>query len=787
MIEAIKEIGRYVVGDSLDRDAFLDGICKKTPAKVKDNDGNEVRQYVVIFNFNTNTGKIEIDFEEINANGEDSGNKYTWIGNSKGNNPQISLTTDTPIYLFTKTLPNIRKKATGTGFEKTINHILESFFVEDNGDYIIDTSKFSFLEEKVRDIEKMLDIVKDNITKLSKKKEANEVEKELKNICRELDIKCDLSLKGDLDKVKERLSSKCNELGNLNILKNLAERYKKDILKRAKSQGKRESAILNDYLYMNSLTKQNVALYTIKFNSKILANEIEYKNILYNEKIDSLFDVKENKSKKEVIMNGDDGKTPVCSICGTDTLPTTSNTTNLDFKFYMTDKPGFSSNFDEEFTKNYNICKSCYQYLMIGENFIDENLNTKIGGLNTYIIPNFIFKIDKLDIKRFSKYIEDSSSSISNQNYIEAFQNKLQRFIKYEAKKNNYILNYLFYQKSKSNFRILKLIMDVPPSRLDFIREKEEEISNIVDSRYGSGKSLKIDLNQIWGCFPIKRERGDSERGGSYLGFSRYLEVLDAIFSDKIIDYPFLLNQFTEVIRIIKFDRKGYNIWTGQDFTNKILQMNFLFLFFKKLDILGGINMNEIGNKNEEDLEALPKEIIDYWQNIEIYSDDSKKALFLLGYLIGEIGNKQSNKKPILNKVNFQGMDIDRVKRLSNEVLEKLVQYNIMVYNENIHEVLKRLMDRKIADWNLSNQENVFYTLSGYAFSNYLLRKRSKDKYLEEYKQISEQIEKAKKDGKDMKEIEETLKDAKNLADEGKYSDAREKLKEIKENIKEVE
>jgi len=292
--------------------------------------------------------------------------------------------------------------------------------------------------------------------------------------------------------------------------------------------------------------------------------------------------------------------------------------------------------------------------------------------------------------------------------------------------------------------------------------------------------NLKIDLNRIWGSIPIKEEKG------SYSGFSRYLDILDAVFSDKPIDYDFLINQFTEVIRIIKFEREGYNIWVKGDFANKILQMNFLLLFLNRLGILGGINMNEIKSKSIEEMENfLPDEVLDYWENIEVYSEDEcKKALFLLGYLIGEIGNAQSQsehkKKPILDKINFQGMGIEKLTRLSNDVLEKLKQYDKLQYNENIYSVLKLLMDNNRGMWTLSNQENTFYTLSGYAFSNYLRLKRSKDKYFEELGKASGYIEKAKEEDKNTEEEERILKEARELGENHRYSEARKVLKRLK-------
>lgn len=788
MIEAIKEIGEYTLKDNLTKENFLCGICKKLPEviyKNKKSEKEEVKQYVIFLNFNLQTEKIEISFEKVNAGDKDSAVKYLWVGNNPGAKEQIFLTTDNPVYLLTKTLYNVKKRTSGD-FNRDIKQILDNFFKEN----IIDVSKFNFLDEKTRNIEERINKIKESVVTFDTKKDVNDKLKELKSICKELDEKYDIISEGNVEEIKNKVVSICNELKSLDIKRKLIENYKKDILKRAKSGGnKREILLINDFFSIKSFSNFNVSIYTLKLNGKTLVDNQEYKDMVYYEKISCLFDRSNKNYKKNFISNC------ICSICGEE-KETTSNTTNLDFKFYMTDKIGFSSNLDRRFTRNYNICKECYQYLLIGENFIDGNLKTAIGGLNTYVIPHFILKTDKLDIKEFSKYINSSSNSIVNLEGIKRFKEELEKFRKYETNKNNFIINYMFYHQppGSSKFKILKFIKDVPLNRLDFIRRKEEDISNLVDSNYGGNRNLKIDLNQIWGCIPIKK--GDK---GSYSGVSRYLEIIDAIFSDKRIDYKFLINQFTEVIRITKFDREGYNIWIKQDFTNKILQLNFLLLFLNKLGVLEGINMGEIKNKNIEEIENfLPEEILNYWEDIKVYSgDECKKALFLLGYLIGEIGNAQSSKeikkKPILNKINFQGMGTEKLIRLTNDILEKLRQYKghdgktLLEYDEDIYSVLKLLIDNNIEKWNLSDQENVFYILSGYAFSNHLLRKRSKNKYFEELKKISEYIKKVKEKGNATEEMEKILEEAKKIAENYKYSEARKILKKIEIPNKEVE
>jgi len=726
MIEAIKEIGEYVTKGNLTRDAFLDGICLRIPETKKDRE-KPFKQRVVFLNFNINTQtkKIEIGSEKVKEGGKDSSKEYLWVGNFKGNKPQINITSNRLDNILTKTLPLLMSNKLADGkFKSDIETVLNEFFskkdyVDKNkteSEYYVKADKFNFPDktlEKLKEIE----------NKIISANTKNDIKKHVKDLTKEIEK---------------------NLLSSINLNPN------------------------------------EVSLYTIKIDDQLVCQREGYMAMIFNEKVTTLFD----KSSRFYQNRA------TCSICGERDKETTSDSTNLEFKFYMRDKLGFSSNLDGRFTKNYNICKDCYQYLMIGENFINGNLSSRIGGLTVYILPHFILKISDLDIEEFSKDVKSVTNSIANLDSLKKFQRELERFSEYklESSKNSFIINYLFYHHpaGSSEFKILKLIQDVPPTRLNFIREKEIEITNLVDDEFGGNRNLKIDLNQIWGCIPIKKGEG-----GSYLGFSRYLNIIDAIFSNKQVDYNFLINQFVEVIQIIKFKREGYNIRTGQDFTDKILQLNFLLLFFKKLNVLGGWNMDDTNNETMDKIQdMIPEGILDYWNSVEIYEDNRKRALFLLGYLIGEVGRAQKakgiEKKPILNKVNFQGMGTEKLMRLINEIPEKLNQYDKLQYNENVFSACHLLMEEHINEWKLSNQENVFYVLSGYAFSNYLSRKRIKDRYSEELKQKIEYVEKLKQKGDEVAEYEAILSKAKELAKES-YSNAIKTLKKIEIKDEEVE
>lgn len=566
---------------------------------------------------------------------------------------------------------------------------------------------------------------------------------------------------------------------------NSKELKKEDLEKELKEKVKN---LEDDIIFSlgDNFSEQNIAFMTVKIDGNLLCQTDEYKQMLYDEKITNIFNP-EGSYKNNYDPSG------ICSICANQSTPTTSNVTNLDFKFYITDKKGFSSNLDGKFTKNYNICKECYQYLMVAENFIADKLNTQIEDMKAYLIPQFILKVKDFDIDDFSDCLKKTTNILANIESMRNLQQEWERFLKYSRdNKNSFVLNYLFYRPSdKGDFKILKLIKDVPPSRLDLIKRIEEKTNHLVDSHFEGDKRLKIDLNRIYRCIPIKVIKNGQ------LGTSKFLDIIDSIFSDRKIDYGFLINQFAEVLRIIKFETSGYNIWDknkqyNPDLTTKTLQLNLLLLFFKKLNILGGIDMEQ-STSNIEYQEMLPDEVKNYWMSLQLYEDERKRALFLLGYLIGEIGHRQSVKdiknKPILNKINFQGMGIEKLIRVLDEIPDKLRQYDILQYNEKIHSVCHILMENHITKWRLSNQENVFYTLSGFAFSNYIGWQRGKKKIDDNIKQLENEIEKAEEAGKEMSGQKKQLQEAKELfyGENKDYQRTKEILKQIKINEKEDE
>jgi len=150
-----------------------------------------------------------------------------------------------------------------------------------------------------------------------------------------------------------------------------------------------------------------------------------------------------------------------------------------------------------------------------------------------------------------------------------------------------------------------------------------------------------------------------------------------------------------------------------------IVKTNLLKIVLRELNLIEG------GHSMRNEGQLIPREIVEYMEKLEM--SPPERALFLLGVLVGEVALRQyeKNKKfPILRKINFQGMENAKVKRLSNEILEQLKIYDALDDNTTrIFSVMREFMER--GENLLSPCENTYWILSGYAFQ-YLAKRRNK-------------------------------------------------------------
>jgi CRISPR-associated protein Csh1 len=512
-----------------------------------------------------------------------------------------------------------------------------------------------------------------------------------------------LGIKEDFNpqKLEEEIKAKNKNKNIKNIDQKLVEAVAKTIDEYTRKQ-----------LFLDK--NDEIVLYTIKIDEDFICDDKDYKELIYQDKVGEIF----QKSKKGI-----------CSVCGM-TKKSTPETKRMDFKYYNTDKISFSSGVGGKFDKNYVLCEKCYKSSLAGESYIKNNMGTRIGSFPLYVIPGFLFRmeINSNKMRELSNQIIYSFNSAVTYEGLEHFLNKVDEFKELENIKDSYVLNLLFHDSggASQQFKILKLIKDVSPSRIREMRIATSKVHDIGNKLLRDSKSWAIELNKIYYLIPLRKRRND------ILEPAKLLEIYDAIFSQNPISKEFLINKFVELASIYRLKRFNvYNIPAPKmasdmaydtNLIRAMLQANLCILYLEFLNNLqGGESMNTDKLTLSDDL----KEYIE-----EVKYSEQETAMFLLGYMIAEVASAQYkeklSRKPILDKIAYQGMNKNRIIMLTAEIFEKLKQYKVLKYNEGIFAQYKMLLDQNIDDWKLSDIMNVFYILSGYSYKTYKILTKSK-------------------------------------------------------------
>ena len=456
------------------------------------------------------------------------------------------------------------------------------------------------------------------------------------------------------------------------------------------------------------LSEKEIALYTVYFDGQ---KGVDFRE--YQEKVEA--------AKVFDIFAGEEG---VCHACGNFGL-ITSDTTKLKFKYYITDKIGYASNHDKKnFYKNYSLCPECYKKLLIAESFIQNKFNNRLGNLNLFIIPGFLFPLN-LKKQQFHKWMEFTNNSFNNlkgYNEIAGYEQMVSDYFENREIYNQLIFNFLFYQKNKAEFKVLKLIKDIPPSRILKILQLFQKVNEVYKKHFNQLlPELSLNLNRIYYQIP-------QQKGKTSVEYRKFLDLLESIFTGHPVEKSFIIRQHIELFKIFAFTKEGFNVNPGSEKYKEIelakacLRANLLNLFLQELEILPKeVDAVEL----ELDLKAEDLEYIR-----EMGYTPQQAALFLLGVLVGEIASAQHQSnlnKAILNKLTYQGMSLRRIISFANEVHQKLFQYKkLNAYTEKIYNAIKSLLDKEIPRWSLSDQENVFYLLSGYSYLTGKILSRAK-------------------------------------------------------------
>ena len=471
---------------------------------------------------------------------------------------------------------------------------------------------------------------------------------------------------------------------------------------------------------------------TVKVDGEYIADTKEYEEFLKHYFVNKPF---ENEDKKR-------GK---CAICGEESILTT-DTTPIRLKYFISDKASFFYGLSEEDAYRYaGVCKKCYRRWIIGDRFIERYLTTNMFHMYVQIIPKFfednIVEDDVLDIVNCIKdgYMEkfvtapNSINTMDNLRYKNANLNNLF---------NNIAFDIIFTKKDRGSVKIYNVIRDVPPSRITTIKNTLNKIN--YTSWYYIKSDLKISLGDLAMLLPPKKKQG---KGGQNKEQDKYVVSLYSnIISNHVIDNRTLSKRFLKLLAECRIKDGSFKKQEDSSNPKKCkgnptsLPLREL-LFMRFLSDLNLLNIEGGEELNKEEIKELPDDIKDLLVDF-LKFDEQRAAMFIMGYSLGVAAYKQYDKikrRAILDKINFSGMTIERIKRLVGAIEETLYIYGGSGNTYREHEIVfscaKRLFTKELENWKLTPVDNVLYLLAGYGYN------------FERFKNLNKNSKGGKKDG----------------------------------------
>lgn len=456
---------------------------------------------------------------------------------------------------------------------------------------------------------------------------------------------------------------------------------------------------------------QEALFWTVSKDGELLCNLDEYDIIIRNNLIG------EEHQEKEI---------GICSICGKKDGVSYEDTKNLEFKYFITDKISFASDIDPEgFNRNMAVCKSCLKKMITAEKFLKNDMNVSIGGNVVYLIPSIHgVALESSEIKALSNRISKRFNKLVNYKSIKEIEDELASYSEEFSNIVRYTLTLIFQKKKKnaasSDFKISRIIEEIPDTRIDEIFRELRESSSVFDE-FG----VILNLQKMF--YNLQSSKGSSPMDRKFA-----LEIIASIIAGGYVSKYEVMKRMMENLRQtvvsseFKFD----------DFCLSIAEKGIFIMF---LEIDKSIVQNSGGENNMNKNEDVEENVVSGMLDNEIKKGTEflvrakysapQKGLFWIGYLSGKLMSVQYRrlkKQPLLDKIGYKGMGKSDLIQYDIELLEAMKNYDLFGIPsiQKIHYIAHSYIDRYLNDnlIVLSREEIPFYIMAGISYE-YFTRK----------------------------------------------------------------
>ena len=417
------------------------------------------------------------------------------------------------------------------------------------------------------------------------------------------------------------------------------------------------------------------------------------------------------------------------------------------YKFYTVDKPGFvSGGFQQKDAwKNYPVCLKCALTLEEGRKYLEDHMNFNFYGCRYLLIPKFVRGVEKETKKETFKIIERQEDPKFRKKEINRFTSDEKEILELISKQKNYLnLNFMFYDAPKgydgSVFKILLYIENILPSRLKTLFDVKKDVDKIdifkecmVAVFENKKKTGEISLAFNFG---ILRDFFYDYTNKRWISKKYFLDIVNKIFTNKPIDYNFLIGFIMQKIRDDFINDYPTRISTLKAF----MLLNYLSIL-RIIKLKERIDMNnkkaeenrgifEKGSTSNDEKETGQKIDSFFSKFVDFFNSDAKKVIFLEGVLTQKLLNiqyQERNATPFRIKLKGLNLDEKQVKNLLPEIQNKLEEYGKNYYR-TLESIISKYFVSAGNDWNMSSDEISFYFVLGMNLSYIFKTKEVKTK-----------------------------------------------------------
>lgn len=436
-------------------------------------------------------------------------------------------------------------------------------------------------------------------------------------------------------------------------------------------------------------------------------------------------------------------KKGTCHLCNsnTDVLIDPDFPAGSFLKVYITDQPGFLSGIplnelqrDHSLLKSFTMCPDCLSHVLVGYKFIEQNdrlsSRMKLSNMRTFIIPRSNAPIRK--IERWVKYLGDRWSASSSYIALSRLDERLRDYTDEESLAGSYYLTVIFGRKGRADFKFFGAIREAPVTRLAIYAEKARQLKRIFTERLGvSNDEIYPGFENIERIVPLRLRKNE------ILDPNPLISIYEAILKGHSISRSALYGLALTVASIHYYGTDlGYTVkprrhrstlprpsrskYTRSSSVSPVRDLCKAVILYKALERIMAV-MNGGVEITSSEGGVLP-EHLESWLN-ELGYEEWQKPLFLLGYVMGEIGAwqkggyKREGFPPILNKLSFDGMSKVRLKQLCLDIAESMKNYEIRSKDVLIAWSKAQIdLDKHLGKMN-DPISNSYHILSGYAYA----------------------------------------------------------------------